>query len=63
MVDAAATELTLLHGVIAAVFVGIYIGIETGIHENSQRLYVALLNASQPSSETLLTSTEDYNEY
>jgi NAD(P)H-quinone oxidoreductase subunit 5 len=57
------TELTLLHGIIAVFFVGIYIGIETGIHEDSQRLYVALLNAGQPSSETVLTSTEDYNEY
>ena len=50
-------------GVIAVVFVGVYIAIETGIHESSGRLYVALLNATQPSSNTLLTSTEDYNEY
>ncbi|MEF8843183.1 MAG: proton-conducting transporter membrane subunit [Haloarculaceae archaeon] len=57
------TELTLLHGIIAVGFVGIYVAIETGIHEHSQRLYVALLNATQPSSNTLLTSTEDYNEY
>ena len=62
-VSAAATELTLLHGIIAVVFVGIYVGIETGIHEHSQRLYVALLNASQPSSDTVLTATEDYDEY
>lgn len=62
-VSTAATELTLLHAVIAAVFAAIYIGIETGIHEDSERLYVALLNASQPSADTLLTSTEDYNEY
>jgi len=57
------TELTLLHGIIAVVFVGVYIGIETGIHESSGRLYAALLNLSQPSSDTLLTTTEDYNEY
>ena len=57
------TELTLLHGIIAVVFVGIYTGIETGIHERSQRLYVALLNAGQPAADTLLTATEDYNEY
>jgi len=62
-VGTATTELTLLHGIIAVAFVGIYVGIETGIHEGSQRLYVALLNASQPSSDTVLTSTEDYNEY
>jgi NAD(P)H-quinone oxidoreductase subunit 5 len=57
------TELTLLHGIIAVVFVGVYIGIETGIHEQSGRLYAALVNLSQPSEDTLLTATEDYNEY
>ncbi len=62
-VSTATTELTLLHGVIAVGFVGIYIAIESGVHEHSQRLYVALLNATQPSSNTLLTSTEEYNEY
>ncbi|MUW15242.1 oxidoreductase [Halorubrum sp. CBA1125] len=62
-VSTVTTELTLLHGVIAVSFVGIYVAIETGIHEHSQRLYVALLNATQPASDTLLTSTEDYNEY
>jgi len=59
----APTELTLLHAVIAVAFVGIYIGIETGVHERSQRLYVALLNAGQPAADTVLTTTEDYNEY
>jgi NAD(P)H-quinone oxidoreductase subunit 5 len=62
-VNTATTELTLIHGIIAVGFVGIYVAIETGIHEHSQRLYVALLNATQPASDTLLTSTEDYNEY
>jgi NAD(P)H-quinone oxidoreductase subunit 5 len=62
-VGAATTELTPLHGVIAVVFVGIYVSIETGIHEHSQRLYVTLLNATRPSSDALTTSTEDYNEY
>jgi NAD(P)H-quinone oxidoreductase subunit 5 len=60
---AAPTELTLLHGAIAVAFVGVYVGIETGIHENSGRLYAALLNLSQPSSDTLLTTSEEYNEY
>ena len=53
----ASTELTLLHGVIAVVFVGVYLAIETGIHESSGRLYVALLNLSQPPSETLQKMT------
>ena len=59
----ASTELTLLHGAIAVVFVGTYLAIETGIHEDSGRLYVALLNLTQPVSDSLLTTTEDYNEY
>ncbi|AUG49266.1 oxidoreductase [Haloarcula taiwanensis] len=62
-VSPATTELTLLHGIIAVVFVGIYTAIETGVHERSQRLYVALLNAGQPAADTVLTTTEDYNEY
>ena len=59
----ASTELTLLHGVIAVVFVGVYLAIETGFHEGSGRLYVTLLNLSQPDADTLLTTTEEYNEY
>ncbi|KAA9395860.1 oxidoreductase [Haloarcula sp. CBA1130] len=62
-VGPATTELTLLHGIIAVVFAGIYTGIETGVHERSQRLYVALLNAGQPAADTVLTTTEEYNEY
>jgi NAD(P)H-quinone oxidoreductase subunit 5 len=62
-VGAATTELTLLHGAVAVFFVGVYLAIETGVHEHSQRLYVALLNASQPPTDTVLTDTEDYNEY
>jgi len=62
-IGTATTELTLLHGIVAVGFVGIYVAIETGVHEHSRRLYVALLSATQPSSNTLLTSTEDYNEY
>jgi len=62
-VSAATTELTLLHGAVAVFFVGVYLAIETGVHKHSQRLYVALLNASQPPTDTLVTDTEDYNEY
>jgi NAD(P)H-quinone oxidoreductase subunit 5 len=59
----APTELSVVHGVVAAVFLAVYAGMETGLHERSQRLYVALLNASQPASSTVLTATEEYNEY
>jgi NAD(P)H-quinone oxidoreductase subunit 5 len=62
-VVAAPTELTAIHVVVAAVFVAVYVATETGIHERSRRLYVALVNASQPASGTVLTATEEYNEY
>jgi NAD(P)H-quinone oxidoreductase subunit 5 len=55
--------LTPVHGLVIVAFVAAYLGIESGLYQRSQRLYVALLNASQPPSDTLLTSTEDYNEY
>ncbi|WP_435099342.1 proton-conducting transporter transmembrane domain-containing protein [Halorubrum sp. N11] len=57
----APTELTALHGVVAAVFLVTYVAIETGVHERSRRLYVALLNASQPSPGTLLTNPNEYD--
>jgi len=60
--NTAPTELTVIHAAVAVFFVGVYVAIETGIHEHSQRLYVALLNASQPPSSTVLTATEEYNE-
>ncbi|MFB6179851.1 MAG: proton-conducting transporter membrane subunit [Halorientalis sp.] len=59
----APTDLTPVHGLVALAFVGVYLAIETGIYKRSTRLYVALLNAAQPPADTLLTSTEDYNEY
>ncbi|PSQ56563.1 oxidoreductase [Halobacteriales archaeon SW_8_68_21] len=59
----APTELTALHALVAAAFLAAYVAIETGVHERSERLYVALLNAGQPASETLLTDTEEYDEH
>jgi NAD(P)H-quinone oxidoreductase subunit 5 len=56
-------ELTVAHGLVAVAFLGIYLAVETGVYKHSQRLYVALLNVTQPPSQTQLTSTEDYNEY
>jgi len=55
--------LTPVHGLVAAAFVVAYLAIESGVYRHSERLYVALLNASQPTSDTLLTTTEEYNEY
>ena len=59
----APAELTVVHGLVAAAFVVAYAAIETGLYQHSHRLYVALLNATQPPSGTTLTATEDYNEY
>jgi NAD(P)H-quinone oxidoreductase subunit 5 len=56
-------ELTAVHGVVAVAFVAAYLAVETGVYTNSRRLYVALVNASQPPDETLLTATEEYDEY
>ncbi len=56
-------ELTVLHGLVAAAFVVAYAAIETGLYQHSHKLYVSLLNATQPPAGTTLTSTEDYNEY
>ncbi len=50
-------------GVVVAAFVVTYVVAETGRYQHSQRLYVALLNATQPPKRTLLTKTEEYNEY
>jgi NAD(P)H-quinone oxidoreductase subunit 5 len=59
----APTELSALHVLVAGVFLAVYVALETGVHERSRRLYVALVNASQPFSSTLLTTTEEYNEH
>ncbi len=55
--------LTAVHVVVAGAFLVAYLVIESGVYRRSTRLYVAFVNATQPASETLLTSTEDYNEY
>jgi NAD(P)H-quinone oxidoreductase subunit 5 len=62
-VVAAPTELTALHGAVALAFLAAYVAIEAGVHERSHRLYVALLNASQPASGTVLTAAEEYDDY
>jgi len=59
---AAPAELTPVHGVVAAAFLAGYVAIETGVYRRSDRLYVALVNATQAPSRTLLTSSEEYHE-
>jgi NAD(P)H-quinone oxidoreductase subunit 5 len=57
------TALTPLHWGLVAVFVAAYIAIERGWHRASTRLYVTLLNTSQPASTTLLHNRDQYNAY
>jgi NAD(P)H-quinone oxidoreductase subunit 5 len=57
------TALTPVHAVVAVAFAIAYVAIELDLYQRSGRLYVRLLNATQPPSDTLLTSTEEYNEY
>jgi len=56
-------ELTAVHGLVAVGFLAAYVGVERGVYRRSRRLYVTLVNVTRPHSDTLLTSTEDYNEY
>lgn len=58
----APTELTVVHLVVAALFVLSYLATELGWHRSNKRLYVALLNISQPNPDTILTKKEDYND-
>lgn len=58
---AEATALTPVHVAVAAVFVAAYVGIEFGYVRRSRRLYVKLLNASQPEHDTVTTRKEEYD--
>ncbi|MFP4218835.1 MAG: proton-conducting transporter membrane subunit, partial [Salinarchaeum sp.] len=58
----APTTLTAVHGVVALAFLGVYLAIETGVYRHSTRLYVALVNATRPPAQTLLTAPEEYHE-
>ncbi|MEE6208850.1 proton-conducting transporter membrane subunit [Salarchaeum sp. III] len=58
----APTDLSVVHAAVAAAFLAAYLAVELGWHTSSKRLYVALLNLSQPAPETELTTAEDYND-
>ena len=55
-------DLTLVHAGVAAAFAGAYVAVETGVYRRSRRLYVLLLNATQPPARTLTTTPEEYSE-
>jgi len=59
----APTSLTPLHWGLAGLFLAAYVAVERGWHRASTRLYVALLNTSQPVPTTLLHNREEYNAY
>ena len=59
----APTPLTPLHWGLAGLFLAAYVAIERGWHRTSTRLYVTLLNTSQPVPTTLLHNREEYNAY
>lgn len=48
------TEITAVHGLIAFVYLIAFLAVERGWHKKSKRLYVALLNFSQPNTNTVL---------
>jgi NAD(P)H-quinone oxidoreductase subunit 5 len=57
------TPLSLLHWILAVVFIVAYVAMERGWHRSSTRLYVTLLNTSQPLPTTLLHRRDQYNAY
>lgn len=59
----APAALTPVHVVVAAAFGVAYVAVELEVYKRSHRLYVGLLNATQPPSDSLVTSPEEYNEY
>jgi NAD(P)H-quinone oxidoreductase subunit 5 len=54
-------EGSIVHAIIGALFVLAYIAVERGWHCASPRLYVALLNMSQPAPTTLLNRRQQYH--
>ncbi|WP_049898922.1 proton-conducting transporter membrane subunit [Natrinema sp. J7-1] len=56
------TEMTPVHYLVVALFAGAYLVAELGWYRSSERLYVALLNVSQPAPTTVLTAKEEYND-
>jgi len=55
--------LTPVHGLLAAAFLAAYVALERGLYRHSERLYVVLLNAARPPTDTQLTAREEYDEY
>jgi NAD(P)H-quinone oxidoreductase subunit 5 len=61
--DAAPAEWSVVHAIVGALFILAYGAVEGGWHRASPRLYVVLLNTSQPAPSTLLNRREHYHAY
>jgi NAD(P)H-quinone oxidoreductase subunit 5 len=61
-VSSAPQELTAVHVAVVAAFLAGYVAVEYDVQTRSERLYVKLLNISQPSPETVLTNKGDYDD-
>ena len=59
----APADLTVVHVAVGVAFVVSYVAIETGLYRRSERLYVAVLNTTQPPAGTVLTASEEYDEH
>jgi NAD(P)H-quinone oxidoreductase subunit 5 len=61
-VSSAPQELTPVHVAVVAAFLVGYVAVEYDVQTRSERLYVKLLNISQPSPKTVLTNKGDYDD-
>lgn len=57
----APVEFSVLHALVGALFVGLYVALERGWHRERPRLYTLLLNMSQPVSSTVTTQRTEYH--
>lgn len=57
----APTPFSWVHAVIGLSFLGLWLAMETNLLQKSSRLYVYILNASQPHPATVLSSKEEYH--
>ncbi|MFP4188048.1 MAG: proton-conducting transporter membrane subunit [Halobacteriales archaeon] len=61
-VSSAPQELTAVHAAVVAAFLAGYVAVEYDVQTRSERVYVKLLNISQPSPKTVLTNKGDYDD-
>lgn len=57
----APTPFHWIHGVMLGVFLGAYLVMVTGVHRSFPRLYVSVLNASQPNPDTIVSYRDEYH--